>query len=80
MRLHFDSNQEYQIEVIRAITDLFEGQSFGITISKCPASTSSLWARSSILFSVWAGRKLIAFVKLYVVKSEIIISDDWMSS
>ena len=26
MKLHFDSNQEYQIEAIRAITDLFEGQ------------------------------------------------------
>src|SRR3990172_8235872 len=27
MKLHFDSNQEYQIEAIRAVTDLFEGQS-----------------------------------------------------
>jgi len=26
MKLHFDSNQEYQFEVIRAVTDLFEGQ------------------------------------------------------
>jgi type III restriction enzyme len=26
MKLHFDSNQEYQIEAIRAVTDLFEGQ------------------------------------------------------
>ena len=26
MKLHFDSNQEYQIEAIRAITDIFEGQ------------------------------------------------------
>jgi len=28
MKLHFDSNQEYQIEAIRAVTDLFEGQTF----------------------------------------------------
>lgn len=27
MKLHFDSNQEYQIEAIRAVTDIFEGQS-----------------------------------------------------
>lgn len=26
MKLHFDSNQEYQIEAIKAITDIFEGQ------------------------------------------------------
>ena len=26
MKLHFDSNQEYQIAAIRAVTDLFEGQ------------------------------------------------------
>ena len=26
MKLHFDNNQEYQIEAIRAITDIFEGQ------------------------------------------------------
>jgi type III restriction enzyme len=26
MKLHFDSNQEYQLEAIKAITDLFEGQ------------------------------------------------------
>src|SRR3989338_280912 len=26
MKLHFDSNQEYQIEAISAVTDLFEGQ------------------------------------------------------
>jgi type III restriction enzyme len=26
MKLHFDSNQNYQIEAIRAITDIFEGQ------------------------------------------------------
>lgn len=26
MKLHFDSNQEYQLEAIRSVTDLFEGQ------------------------------------------------------
>ncbi|NCO83760.1 MAG: DEAD/DEAH box helicase family protein [Nitrospirae bacterium] len=26
MKLHFDGNQEYQIEAIRAVTDIFEGQ------------------------------------------------------
>lgn len=26
MKLHFDSNQEYQIEAIKSITDIFEGQ------------------------------------------------------
>lgn len=26
MKFHFDSNQEYQIEAIRAVTDVFEGQ------------------------------------------------------
>ena len=26
MKLHFDSNQEYQIVAIRAVTDIFEGQ------------------------------------------------------
>lgn len=26
MKLHFDSNQEYQIEAIRAVTGIFEGQ------------------------------------------------------
>lgn len=26
MKLHFDSNQDYQLEAIKAITDLFEGQ------------------------------------------------------
>lgn len=26
MKLHFDSNQEYQIEAIRAVTDIFEGR------------------------------------------------------
>ena len=26
MKLHFDSNQEYQIEAIRAVTNIFEGQ------------------------------------------------------
>lgn len=26
MKLHFDSNQEYQIEAVRAVTDIFEGQ------------------------------------------------------
>src|SRR3990170_4718248 len=26
MKLHFDSNQEYQIEAIKTVTDLFEGQ------------------------------------------------------
>ncbi|MFA6054406.1 MAG: hypothetical protein WC769_03415 [Thermodesulfovibrionales bacterium] len=24
MKLHFDSNQEYQIDAIRAVTDIFE--------------------------------------------------------
>jgi len=27
MKLHFDSNQEFQLEAIKAITDIFEGQS-----------------------------------------------------
>ncbi len=26
MKLHFDSNQEYQIEAIKSVTDIFEGQ------------------------------------------------------
>jgi type III restriction enzyme len=26
MKLHFDSNQEYQMEAVRAVTDIFEGQ------------------------------------------------------
>lgn len=26
MKLHFNSNQEYQIDAIMAVTDLFEGQ------------------------------------------------------
>jgi type III restriction enzyme len=26
MKFHFESNQEYQIEAIRALTDIFEGQ------------------------------------------------------
>lgn len=26
MKLHFDSNQKYQIVAVRAVTDLFEGQ------------------------------------------------------
>ena len=26
MKLHFDSKQEFQIEAIKAITDIFEGQ------------------------------------------------------
>ena len=26
MKLHFDSNQEYQQEAIKAITEIFEGQ------------------------------------------------------
>ena len=26
MKLHFDSNQEYQLEAIKSVTDLFEGQ------------------------------------------------------
>lgn len=26
MKLHFDSNQEYQIDAIKAIIDIFEGQ------------------------------------------------------
>ena len=26
MKLHFDSNQEYQQEAIKAITDIFKGQ------------------------------------------------------
>ena len=26
MKLHFDSNQEYQLDAIKAITDIFEGQ------------------------------------------------------
>lgn len=26
MKLHFDSNQEYQLEAIKAVTDIFEGQ------------------------------------------------------
>src|SRR4030042_1659638 len=26
MKLHFDSNQEYQLAAIRAVTDIFEGQ------------------------------------------------------
>lgn len=26
MKLHFDSNQEYQIEPIKAVADIFEGQ------------------------------------------------------
>jgi type III restriction enzyme len=26
MKLHFDSNQEYQIEAIKAVADIFEGQ------------------------------------------------------
>lgn len=30
MKLHFDSNQQYQLEAISAITDLFEGQPLNI--------------------------------------------------
>ena len=26
MKLHFDSNQEYPIDALRAVTDIFEGQ------------------------------------------------------
>ena len=26
MKLHFDSNQEYQLDAIKSITDIFEGQ------------------------------------------------------
>ena len=26
MKLHFDSKQEFQIEAVKAITDIFEGQ------------------------------------------------------
>ena len=26
MRLHFDPNQPYQLDAIRAVTDIFEGQ------------------------------------------------------
>ena len=26
MRLHFDSNQQYQLDAIKSITDIFEGQ------------------------------------------------------
>jgi restriction endonuclease len=26
MKLHFDPNQSYQLDAIRAITDVFEGQ------------------------------------------------------
>jgi len=26
MKLHFDSKQEFQLEAIKAITDIFEGQ------------------------------------------------------
>ncbi len=26
MKLHFDSNQEYQTEAVKAVTDVFEGQ------------------------------------------------------
>lgn len=26
MKLHFDSNQEYQLQAIKAVTDIFEGQ------------------------------------------------------
>ncbi|MBL7113107.1 MAG: hypothetical protein ISS19_14315 [Bacteroidales bacterium] len=26
MKLHFDSNQEYQLEAIKAVTDIFEGK------------------------------------------------------
>lgn len=27
MKFHFDSNQKYQIDAIKSITDIFEGQS-----------------------------------------------------
>jgi hypothetical protein len=26
MKLHFDANQQYQIDAIKSITDIFEGQ------------------------------------------------------
>ena len=26
MKLHFDSKQEFQVEAVKAITDIFEGQ------------------------------------------------------
>ncbi len=54
MKFHFDSNQEYQIEAIRAATDIFEGQPLGggdfefcltatsILLSKIPGTPYSI--------------------------------------
>lgn len=42
MKLHFDSNQEYQLEAIRAITNIFEGQALSsgdFEFSVSPAGT-----------------------------------------
>ena len=49
MKLHFDSNQEYQIEAIRAVTDIFEGQplsggDFEITLT----ATGSLLSENGV--------------------------------
>ncbi len=54
MKLHFDGNQEYQIEAIRAVADLFEGQ---------PLSGGdfefSLTETGSLLTELGVGNKLV---------------------
>ncbi|OGW54413.1 MAG: hypothetical protein A2Z60_00930 [Nitrospirae bacterium RIFCSPLOWO2_02_42_7] len=48
MKLHFDSNQEYQIEAIRAVADIFEGQplsggDFGFSLTATRALFYGNW-------------------------------------
>ena len=44
MRLQFDPNQEYQIEAIKAVTDIFEGQPLSKSDYKISLYTSGFFS------------------------------------
>ncbi len=67
MKLHFDSNQEYQLEAIRAVTDVFEGQplsggDFEFSLSNTGSFLSEIGVANSLRLTeeqIWENTKRI---------------------
>lgn len=67
MKLHFDSNQEYQLEAIKAVTDVFEGQplsggDFEFSLSNTGSFLSEIGVANSLRLTeeqIWENIKRI---------------------
>jgi type III restriction enzyme len=46
LKLHFDSNQDYQLDAIKAVTDIFEGQPLSSGDFELMAATGTLFSEN----------------------------------